>query len=181
MAALIARVRILVGNPGTDIISDELIQEFLDRHREEVRNAQLDSSPSIVNGQYIYDHYYAAVGDWEDDITFTNSSFHSVTPNTSETLAGHWVFDSTHFPPSGIFPPVHIAYGKTYDVYAAAADVADILVGLMSGAFDWSDATASNKLSQKFDHLVALALSLRGRGRAQVIEAYRSDENRNYW
>lgn len=166
MAALIARVRTLIGDPsGTgEVWADTAIQEFLDGRQTVVRYDQLRAAPTLgATVQYL--DYYADVGDWEGDAALYDSALALLAPKTSDYQTGHWTFQTS------VLPPVYIL-GKHYDVHAAAADVLEAWAATEKLAYDFTADGASYSRSQRAKALLGLAAEYRKRAgpvRAQQV------------
>jgi hypothetical protein len=118
MAALITRVRDLINDPsGSPTWTDNQIQDVLDAGRVDYRYLRLAATPDWSTGAIRFLDYYAPWGDWEADYTFAQYYTTTVTPSTTEPIVGHITFATS------TFPPVYIAFGKSYDIYRAAADL----------------------------------------------------------
>lgn len=118
MAALITRVRDLINDPsGSSTWSDNQIQDVLDAGRVDYRYLRLAATPDWSTGAIRFLDYYAPIGDWETDYTFAQYFTTVVTPSSTEPIVGHITFATS------TFPPVYIAFGKSYDIYRAAADL----------------------------------------------------------
>ena len=118
MTNLITRTRELINDTDEEapIWTDDQIQNVLDAGRADYRYLRLLPTPTYDSGTVRYLDYYAPIGDWETDYTFSQWFTTAVTPATFEPIAGHFVFaEST-------LPPVYIC-GKSYDLYRAAADL----------------------------------------------------------
>lgn len=126
MAALITRTRELINDTsGSPTWSDDQIQNVLDAGRVDYRYLRLVPTPDWSTGAIRFLDYYAPLGDWETDWTFAQYYTTVVTPSTTEPIAGRVTFAAS------TFPPVYIAFGKSYDIYRAAADL------LERGAAQW--------------------------------------------
>lgn len=172
MSELIARMRMLVGDPaGADsAFSDDEIEMILDRHRTTVRYAPLHAAPTMLpNGTIEYRDYYADFGDWEADEKLFDASRNELSPLSADRNTGHWAF-----PPPGQTPPVLIV-GKTYDVYAAAAELLEIWAAAVKLEFDFSTDGQTFDRSQKVKALLALAAEYRRHRRPMVATMTRSD------
>lgn len=173
MALLITRVRRLVGDPagGGAFYADDTIQDALDEHRLDVRRYQLAPSATYVLGsaaQWLdyYDNSYG--GNWEDDVTFQAGNFATLMPDTIDNLVGHWSWTLSKT------PPVFLT-GKTYDVYAAAAQLVEERAASVMLDFDVMSDRQTVARSQKHKMLLEQAKALRGKQRARNVHGARSD------
>jgi hypothetical protein len=155
MADIIARCRVLIHDAGTPpVFSDDEIQHHLDLHRQEVRWQALRAEPTFRPGIGVtYQDYYATLENWEGDVVLLDMSYADVTAqaDVAELLPGHW-----HFPtqPSGVGLR---ATGKTYDLYAACADLLEAWAAAVSLDFDVVTGGDQLRRSQKFEALTRLA------------------------
>lgn len=173
MTSLVTRVRLLVGDPAgaAQFYADDTVQDALDEHRLDVRYYSLVTKPTFEVGQAAewhdyYDQRYR--GAWEDDVVFASSSYAALTPDTSENLTGHWAFTLSQP------PPVYLS-GKTYDVYAAAADLVEQRASRVMLDFDVTSDRQSVLRSQKHKMLLEQAKTLRKKQRVGSLHGYRGD------
>lgn len=173
MPTLVGRVRRLVGDPdqAARYFQDDTIQDALDEHRLDVRYFELSARVTYVtSGPVVWLDYYdgAYGGNWEDDLLLTGFNWATLTPATSDTLTGHWTFAASQTPPVWIT-------GKSYDVYAAAAQLVDERAAAVMLDFDVTSDKQSVLRSQKHAMLTARARELRKRMRVSSTRAYRRD------
>lgn len=172
MAALIARMRTLIGDPAgaSQQFSDDAIQDALDRLRTEQRHVPLQPSPTFVPGGAVtYRDYYAGDEYWEDDVLLQDAAYNTLTPDVAEPIVGHWHFASQ---------PVAFAAratGKTYDIYGSAADLLDSWAAGNALDFDFTNSKTSFARSQKFAALTALATTYRLRALARMTRASQTE------
>jgi hypothetical protein len=177
MAALISRVRGLIGDPaGADqTFSDDDVQTALDRHQTVVWYATLRPEPTILPSSIVETReYVAGVGDWEADEVLYNAAWQPLTPATADRLTGRWTFASPGQP-----PPVTIL-GKTYDIYGASVDLLEAWAGQVARAFDFSSDGQEFRRSQQTRALLELAREYRRRLRPSVAVQARIDVN-EWW
>jgi hypothetical protein len=170
MAALIDRVRRMIHDPaGTDETwTDDELQDWLDAHREDVVQRQLGYAETIAGGAVVVLEYAAKDGHWERDAVLADSSGAALTPDTADYLVGRWAFAAHQA------PPVFVT-GKSFDVYAAAADALEASAAMMAVEYDFSAEGRSFQRSQQGAALLALARQYRGRSRARVVRMVRDD------
>lgn len=174
MADLIARVRLLINDPAGagQAFADQEIQDALDRHRSDVRYLELTGGETVAQGGAVsYLDYFADRGDWEADEKLYDSSFAELAPATSDRLTGHWTFAANTDPPVSIV-------GKSYDVYAAAADLLETWAAKEKLSFDFATDGQSFSRSQKVAALLSLAREYRRRQRPVSVGMVRSDAHR---
>lgn len=192
LSAIIARTRLLIGDPsgGTQQFADQDIQDTLDECRDDVAYELLAARPSIVNTSstgnvpsLIWADYYSQYQWWETDVivqgNITNTPWAVLTPAGSDYITGHWQFELTPFTNGtvpGQYPPVWIAYGKTYDVYLAASKLLELwAASLASTTYDFSQDGFSAKRSQIVDGKLKLASLFRSRSRPRTMRVRRDD------
>ena len=169
LASLITRVRTLIDdNATTKTFTDDEVQAALDNWRTDVRYLELRPAETRTSSGVEYRDYYAPCGDWEADAVLYDSGYATLTPTTSEYQAGHWAFTT------GVTPPVYIV-GKTFDVYAAAADLLEMWAAREKLSFDFDTDGQSFKRSQKAAALLALAREYRRQQRPASVLMDRGD------
>ncbi len=171
MAALIARVRGLIHDPAGagQVFDDQAIQDALDARRSDVRRLELTTAETIFPGGASETRdYYAERGPWEDDVLLQGSDYATLTPETPDLMMGHWAF-AKDTP-----PPVYLT-GKTYDVYAAAADLLEAWAAKQKLAFDFSADGAKFHRSQAVGALTELAARYRRQQRPRMGRQIRGD------
>lgn len=175
MAALINRVRSMIGDPITaPTFGDQDIQDILDDTRVTVRYAILRAEPTLGNGGILsFNDFYADVTDWEDSpaTQIFGPSYQLLTPATADTLTGHYTFT---LPAPGQIMPVFIV-GQTYDRHLAAAELLERWAALLTNAYDYSIGSQSFKRSQQFSAKLALAGKYRLKARPKLIPMENSD------
>ncbi len=169
LASLISRVRTLIDdNATTKTFTDDEVQTALDGWRTDVRYLVLTPAETRTASGVEYRDYYAPVGDWESDVALYDGAYAVLTPKTSDYQTGHWTFeDSTG-------PPVYLV-GKTFDVYAAAADLLESWAAKTKLAFDFEADGASYSRSQQVAALLGLAADYRRRQRPAMALQVRGD------
>lgn len=116
MAALIARVRLLINDPSAAVFQDQDIQDVMDESRVDYRNSVLIPQPTFTGSTIQFLDFWHELGGWEDGYVIKQYLVNVVTPATLEPIAGHWTFSTT------TLPPLYIS-GSLHDVYRAAADL----------------------------------------------------------
>ncbi len=171
MVELIARTRGLIGDPAAagQTFTDDDVQAALDRRRIDIRYQPLQPRETYSSvGGVLYLDYYSQWTDWESDAVLTQYLYTAVTPTANEWLVGHWQFAVS------TLPAIYIT-GKTYDVYAAAADMLDRWVAVNAGAYDFTSDGQSFHRSQMNMGRMNLANQYRALQRPQQITVTRSD------
>ncbi len=161
MVALVTQVRLLIGDPsgGAPVFTDDDLLMLLDNTSTDVLYEQLQPTPTIAPGgstQYLT--WRASAGWWEANEQLLDASYNVLTPASANRQKGIWTF-ATH-------QPTVLIRGSRYDVYGAAADAADVWLGMVKLEFDFSADGADYKRSQKIAGLVSLRDSLRARSGA---------------
>ena len=151
MSQLIARVRLMIGDPAgtSQQFQDQDIQDTLDESRDDLRYEGELIAPSIVNtastgnqASTIFADYYSKYQWWEQDVVlqgyFNGAAWVVLTPLALDYITGHWQFELTPFVNGtvpGQLPPV-FATGKVYDLNYAAADLLDMWATALTGSYD---------------------------------------------
>lgn len=172
MAALIARVRILINDPAgpSQQFDDQTIQDVLDESRRDLVNQPLAPRPTFVQGTILWLDYYSEVGGWEDDFVLKQYLVRPVTASLAEAIVGHFQFAQSTLPPVSIT-------GKLHDVYAGAAALLQRWASRLALDFDFSSDGQSFRRSQKMAQLLALAKTYAAQSRAGQISMQRGDLN----
>jgi hypothetical protein len=181
MADLIARTRLLIGDPNppatgqTLFFQDQDVQDALDLRRVWVRNAVLRPAPTLVqDGVINYTDYFADMGNWEADTQLQQADFTILSDMTaSDYLTGHWTWDITA---PGKIPPIFIT-GKYYDIYGSAADLLEKWAAAWARAYNVTVDGQALQRAQAAQALLAQANVYRRQQLAQVIPLTRSDLN----
>lgn len=172
MVSLILAVRRAVGDKagGTQVFTDDEIQAALDRRKLDFPLAMLQvRATTLENGTVEYREYFADGGDWESNATLQGNRYQTLTPVESYPMEGRWVFGTT----LGV-GAVYIR-GTRYDVYGAAADIAEQWAAQAATEFDFSRGSRSYSRSQKRTGLESLARILRNKQWVMVGEQRRFD------
>lgn len=191
MSQIITRVRFLIADTsGSPNFADQDVQDTLDECRDDVAYELLRARPSIVNtastnnvAQLIWADYYSQYQWWESDVivqgNVTNTPWEVLTPVGSDYITGHWQFELTPFVNGtvpGQYPPVWIAYGKTYDVYLAASKLLEVWAAqLASTNFDFSQDGTHLRLSQVVEGKAKLGELYRRKARPRTLRIRRDD------
>lgn len=177
MLNLVNRVRLLIADnaaPPSQLFSDDTIQEYLDRNRQDVRYLELEYAPTLVYGSNtLYLDYYSNIGgDWEEDEVLQDASFKDVTASvtTYDRLVGHWVFTV-----QPLFP-VFIT-GKIYDIYASAADLLELWAAQLKLKFDFANGQQRMFMSQQIAGVSAMAAQYRAKAKPKPQQMFRDDLN----
>lgn len=190
MDAIIAKVRQLIGDPaaGAQQFDDAAIQDALDSYRSDVRYEMLTPAPAIVNtagndngaANFIWADYYSLYHWWEGDVVIQDGHFLVLTPAASDLLVGHWQFELNVFTSGvvpGEYPPV-FATGKTYDVYAASAELLDMWAASSTRAYDFTADGRTFRRSQMAVALMKMADLYRRKARPHALATIRTDLTR---
>lgn len=171
LADLIARLRKLVNDPAgaNQTWNDDELQDFLDANRLDVRHVALRPETTWSDGAVTYTDYYADQGEWESDVILEDSDGDDLTPTASNLVAGHWTFTDQG-------PAVYIT-GKTFDLWATAADVLEAWAAKAALEFDFDTDGARFARSQKREALLAVAAQYRRRARPVRGVLIREDLN----
>lgn len=175
MAALISRVRELIGDTaGADqVFTDQQIQDTLDTRRRRADAQYLSPVSSVAAGGSVsYLTYFADTGYWEDDVLIQNGSYEFLADlvDTADLLTGQWVFTASQTGPV-------MLTGKTYDIYAAAADMLEMWLAKIKLDYDFLSSGRTFKRSQQIDGLERLIRTYRGRSWITTSHMIRTDMN----
>jgi hypothetical protein len=170
MSALIASLRRLINDASGEsaVWTDEELQEWLDAHRDEVIEEPLAYAWQTVAGESVVLAYVASCGNWESDAALTDANGDTLTADRENLVVGQWTFDEHQQ------PPVYLT-GRSYDVYAAAADALEARAAQFALAYDFTADGASYHRSQQAQALLALAKQYRRRSRPRVARMVRDD------
>ncbi len=170
MANLITRERVLINDPSgaSQVFDDQTIQDILDARRIDVLNGSLIEKPTFSGSTVQYLDYFSDWSDWEDSPVLKQYLTVVVTPSTSENIVGHWTFAST------TLPPVFIT-GRTFDIYAAAADLLERWAAKWVLSYSFTSDGQSFQRQQAAHMLQTLAKTYRQKQRPRSVIATRSD------
>jgi hypothetical protein len=172
MTGLIARTRVLIGDPSgaSQQFSDDQIEQILDGRRMEYRYLILLPLVTLTNAATTYLAYQAPEGltDWETDVVVSSNTFATLTPASSDYINGRFTFATD------TRPPVYLT-GKTYDLYGAAADLLEAWAATGAGAYDFTTGRQTFNRSQIGQNRATLARQYRGRARTVQASVRRTD------
>jgi hypothetical protein len=188
MAAIISAVRLLINDPAGDtpVFADGEIQDALDHVRVDVNYLELATKAHVnPGGTVLWLDYYALtgnqkLGDWEADAVLQGyPSFAVLSPITSDYLTGHWTFDTSIYT-WGQRPPVYLT-GKTYDRFAAAAELLEDWAAKLTLEFTFSSDSQKFMLEQQSANLLRQADRYKLRMRPRTLQMTRSDTPHTLW
>lgn len=170
MSALIASLRRLINDASGEsaVWTDEELQEWLDAHCDEVIEEPLAYAWQTVDGESVVLAYVASCGNWESDAALTDANGDTLTADSENLVVGRWTFNEHQQ------PPVYLT-GRSYDVYAAAADALEARAAQFALSYDFTADGASYHRSQQAQALLALAKQYRRRSRPRVARMVRDD------
>lgn len=170
MTALIARVSALVNDSSNSVFSTDVVQDALDLQRLDLFQVELQAVPRLTASGAAWLDYFADSDSWEADAVLDDGTWTAISSGlyTPDYLTGRWTFAASQT------PPVYLT-GKTYDVYAAAADLCEQRAGLVAEQFSFSTPHGSVSLGQKFTNWSALAAQYRAQARVRQIRLTRDD------
>lgn len=178
-SGLVSRLRDLIGDPAVPtggekpVWTNDQLQSALDRRRQVVRYLSLRPERTrLPGGSVVYLDYYAECGDWEADAKLYDAASNELTPETKDLETGHWTFAAD------TLRPVYLV-GKTYDLYAAAADVLEKWAAKVKLDFTFSPGAGGGQFAeaQKHQMILATAAGYRAQQRIEVASLTRSDVN----
>ena len=180
MTDLITKTRTLLADTGgtaTQHFSDDDIQNNLDVYQEFVMFERLDLKPTLVANNVIqYKNYFSRQyfeGTTGGTVTIIQNQWYgTITPTTIDFINGRYTWSTDQY------PYIYYITGKRYDIYAAAADLADLWVASMKNVVDFRAWRSGFTMSQQITNLVNLAIQLRGKseaGSVNSVHLYRGD------
>lgn len=171
MATLITRLRSLINDPAgeSQIWSDDELQDFLDANRFDVRHLALRPESTWTPGVVTYTDYYADYGEWESDVVLEDGEGNNLSPKSSNLVKGHWTFEEQD-------PPVYVT-GKTFDLWAVAADVLEAWAAKVALLFDFEADGGQYRQSQQREAFLAVAAQYRRKSRPGKAILIRDDVN----
>lgn len=147
-------------------------------------------APAIVNAAstsnvptMIFADYYSNFPWWEADVvlqgnsTSTHAAWVVLTPVASDLIVGHFQFETSIFT-SGTFPgqyPPVWATGKSFDIYATAADLCDMWSAYLAGAYDITVDGQTLRRSQLMQAKQTLANMFRRQAKPKSVKMIRRD------
>ena len=162
----------LINDEDNTYHNEQEIQDALDQNRAEARYLELDAVKSIAEGGAVtYMTFIAPRGltHWASDGTLLNYDYATLTPSTSDWMAGRWTFSSEPTKPVKLL-------GFTYDVYAAAADLLDVRASMLSEDLQsFSGQGGAFTYAAKSPSLRSQAKAYRAKARVQTIDLVRTD------
>lgn len=161
MATLITRIRLMVGDPagGSQVFTDDEVQDILDAHRVEVRTAELIPVDSVAAGGAVSrKEFVAPRGAWESGAVLQSNSYATVAPTVADLVIGRWTFATDQT------PPMYIS-GQVYDLWGAAGDVLEAWAAKVAREFDFATDEQTFDRSQKTRGLLRVAAEYRRKAR----------------
>jgi hypothetical protein len=156
--ALVDRVRRLIGDPaGPDQHFDrDEIEETMNRYRYDAVRYPLHYvlAPSGSGAERVY----TTLGWWAADTILKTGAGTVVTPNTIDAMSGSWSFTAPQ-----IYPLY--ATGRTFDLYAAAADLLESWSAILSREHSVQIGDIKLERGQKRASLMELAKLYQGKRR----------------
>jgi hypothetical protein len=165
MMFLVREVRRLIGDDGPAserVWTDDELEQFLDAYRTVVVRAPLEPSFPIPT-----QFWRSRCPYWEQGARLTIGTT-DATVVVEDSLYGEWELEIE------TIGPVYVT-GRTYDVYAAAADALEAWAAREKLAYDVTLDGQSLRRSQVGERLLALAQSYRRRARPRQAQVTRSD------
>jgi hypothetical protein len=180
LADLVTRVRELINDTGTPTWTNDQIAAALDSSRVSHNNEKLRSEQvSLPANVKIYREHFSEFHGWESSAVLRDATGATLTPTLgaglTDYLLGYFYFSS------GQNPPVYID-GKTFDVYAAAAEILEDWMAVHKEEYDFSSAGATYgkkqaALSQVFEQYASMIKEYRSRSKPRSVRLTRSDAN----
>lgn len=152
---------VLDGSGGTVTFwSDDQLQEVIDIYRMDYNNAELHPVQEIgTGGSALYVQYYAPSGNLEENTSGT--VYFNIIDGVGSaigtaTYSVDYVTGLIRFNSNTEGTPYYWS-GRSYNLYAAAADVWRQKAGAVSDAFDFKTDRQSFSRAQRFDHAMKMA------------------------
>lgn len=176
MSTLIGQVRRLVADEGSAVwTTDDEVEDSLDQTRIDIWSEELTPSPIHSSGDIVYYDYLLARADVEGTASGT-LAWRLYDSNgddaTGYTLTGDRGLVHFHADQAGT---TYWADYRTYDPFAAAADLWEERAADLSGRYDFTTGAASFKASQWFDHCTKMADRLRKQSKPVSVQMTRGD------
>lgn len=170
MTALIARVSALINDSSNSVFSADAVQDALDLHRLDLFQVELLAVPRLTASGAQWLDYFADADSWEADAVLDDGTWTPISSGlyTPDYLTGRWTFSASQT------PPVFLT-GKTYDVYAAAANLCEQRAALTAEQFSFSADGQSFSRGTKTTTWQALAALYRRQARVGAVRLTRSD------
>ncbi len=179
MANLISRVRLLIADTtGTPQFSDQVIQDKLDEYRTEHRQERLTAQFTVQpGGRRLWTHYYSDYEQWEEpdgtdqtaSFVLQDASYNVLQADKSDYIAGKWVFNS------GVNNGVLWLTGQSFDINAAAADLAQDWAAALKLRFAFTDQGVGYQRQQQYQMLMDLSQKVRQRANPRCVKQVRTD------
>lgn len=151
MTDLIARLRVMVGDTaGSPTFTDNDLQDALDERRTDVVEAALRYRPSTGPTALLFTDWFAPRRWWEDSVVLSGAGGNTLTPDSSDLIAGHWIFTA------GTAVPVYIT-GAFYDMNGTAAAVCQQWAAAVARDFDFGTDQQQFDRTGKREGLLAVA------------------------
>lgn len=158
LASVRTRLRLIVNPPGRSPLTDDELDSFLTANREYVYREVLTTRD--------YKLYESNSDTFDLGAALSDADATALTPDTSNPLAGFWVFASEQY--GRVF-----LTGYTYDLYGAGADAWEYLAGSLSDRFDATTDGATYRASQIATAYEKRRDFCRSRARARNVETQR--------
>lgn len=177
MAWLIAEFRRLCGNAGTEVWTDQEVQDILDRHAVVHVHTPLLPLPEPEGGSTVWKAYSLPGRYWEGpesgtaEWRITDDRGQVLDPATYDVDPRHGVVVfSTDQAGSARY-----VTGRRYDLFGAAADGWLELAAAKADLYGFAAGGERFDRQQWFDHCVRMAAELRRLAEPQVVRLQRAD------
>jgi hypothetical protein len=172
MESLIEKVRRNLGMHSTyrALVSDQEVQDALDRYRMEFRTSPLRPQEAITSsGAVEWKIWTAPYEDWEDTVLLqTGNAWATLTPTSSDLLTGRWTFAAHQ-------TSLVYATGFSYDTAAASADLARDVANTMWMHYNFGGQGATFNREAIRDNLLEVEQAFRAQARPLVVGMFRTD------
>ena len=179
--ALVQRVRDLLG-PCSDTVTNDQIQDRLDRHRIKLQLLRLDALPTVASspsGQVRYYEFTSSYQNWEAGYTIqlagnsisgvsSGDAWQVITPSVANDIEGRWTFTDYYF--AAVF-----ITGYSHDPFATAADCLELLAATELRAITFSAGGQTFNRGQIRQNYLDFAKDMRKQARIVNAEMWRGD------
>ena len=159
MSALITKLRTLTNDTSgsSALFTDQEMQDALDQHQISAIYEQLTPKETIAPGGVVqWKTYITDTPYWESDAILVDGNYSTLTPATSDFLAGQFTFTVSTTPPV-------LIYGNWYDINASAADVWAWKAAKYADKFSFSADGGNFNMDQQYQHAIDQAKQFRNK------------------
>ena len=154
--------------------TDDQIQAAFDNPNRKMfvrYELQVRAETIASGGARQFKDFFSVYGFWESDALIQNSTWNTITPDTTDFINGHWQFTSTQTLPLWVS-------GQRYNFYGVAADLCRKWAAALSNDYDFSNNSTKYARSQKMTMKLNMAKEFDARAEPTITSMNRSDVNR---